>query len=81
MGGYRLATRLWAAIAVLQSMAMMLSVLHAPHEWHWSYYLIILAHVVLFATAAGRTFGVDGVLRPVWRQAPGRFGGLLARLS
>ncbi|NIJ12489.1 thiosulfate dehydrogenase [quinone] large subunit [Saccharomonospora amisosensis] len=59
-----LATRLWAAIGVGQSVVITLSVLNAPHEWHWSYYLMILAHLALFATAAGRCFGVDAVLRP-----------------
>lgn len=64
-----LATRLWALIGIAQSVAIALSVLHAPHEWHWAYYLMILAHVALFATAAGRWFGVDGVLRPLWQES------------
>lgn len=59
-----LATRLWALIGVAQSVAITLSVLNAPNEWHWSYYLMILVHLALFATAAGRHFGVDAVLRP-----------------
>jgi len=76
-----LATRFWAVVGVLQSLVITLSVLHAPNEWHWSYYLMILAHVALFATAAGRSFGVDGVLRPYWLQSRGRLAGVLARLS
>ncbi|EHR50773.1 TQO small subunit DoxD [Saccharomonospora marina XMU15] len=59
-----LATRLWAVVGVGQSVVITLSVLNAPHEWHWSYYLMILVHLALFATAAGRHFGVDAVLRP-----------------
>ncbi|MDQ3158169.1 MAG: TQO small subunit DoxD [Actinomycetota bacterium] len=76
-----LATRLWAIVGIGQSLAITFSVLNAPHEWEWSYYLMILAHVALFATAAGRSFGLDGVLRPVWRASSGRVAPLLMRLS
>jgi len=76
-----LATRLWAAVGVAQSLAIMLSVLKAPHEWHWSYFLMILAHLVIFATAAGRTAGLDGVLRPRWRQSKSKAARLLMRAS
>lgn len=76
-----LATRLWALIGIAQSVAIALSVLHAPHEWHWAYYLMILAHVALFATAAGRWFGVDGVLRPLWQESPRPWARALAVAS
>ncbi len=76
-----LATRFWAVVGLAQSLAIMLSVLNAPNEWHWSYYLMILTHIAVFATAAGRSFGVDGVLRPGWQKSTGRLGPLLARLS
>ncbi|WP_426978043.1 DoxX family protein [Pseudarthrobacter sp. O4] len=76
-----LATRFWAVVGVVQSLAITLSVLNAPNEWHWAYYLMILAHTAIFATAAGRAYGVDGVLRPRWVESTGRFEKLLARLS
>ncbi|WP_199434488.1 TQO small subunit DoxD [Qaidamihabitans albus] len=76
-----LATRLWALVGVGQSLVITLSVLNAPHEWHWSYYLMILAHLALFATAAGRHFGVDAVLRPALRGRAGAGARLLARLT
>ena len=76
-----LATRLWALLGVGQSLAIALSVLNAPNEWEWSYYLMILAHVALFASAAGRSFGLDDLLRPVWRASSGRVPQLLLRLS
>jgi len=76
-----LATRLWALLGVGQSLAIALSVLNAPNEWEWSYYLMILAHVALFASAAGRSFGLDGVLRPMWRASSNRVPQLLLRLS
>lgn len=52
-------TRFWAIVGVGQSLAITLSVLDAPHEWHWAYYLMILAHLALLASP-GRAFGVDG---------------------
>ena len=76
-----LATRLWALIGLGQTTAITLSVLNAPHEWEWSYYLMALAHVGLFATAAGRSHGLDGLLRPAWEGSSSRGARLLARLS
>ncbi len=76
-----LATRLWAAIGTLQAGAIMLSVLHAPNEWGWSYWMLIGIHVLLCATAAGRVAGLDGVVRPIWRRRRTRVSGLLLRVS
>ncbi len=76
-----LATRFWALVGIGQSLAITLSVLNAPHEWEWSYYLMILAHVALFATAAGRYGGLDGVLRPRWAQSSSPLAKVLVRAS
>ena len=76
-----LLTRLWAIIGITQSVIITLSVLNAPNEWEWSFYLMILAHVALFATAAGRSFGLDGLLRPRWSRSAGQVPRLLMRLS
>jgi thiosulfate dehydrogenase [quinone] large subunit len=76
-----LATRLWALVGIGQTFAITLSVLYTPGEWAWSYFLMLLAHVAMFATAAGRYYGLDGVLRPRWLAAPGRLPRVLARLS
>jgi thiosulfate dehydrogenase [quinone] large subunit len=76
-----LATRLWALVGIAQSTAIMLSVANAPHEWIWSYLLMILVHVAIFATAAGRTAGLDGVLRPTWRASRSRLARLLVVVS
>jgi thiosulfate dehydrogenase [quinone] large subunit len=76
-----LATRLWALIGVAQSLAISLSVLNAPHEWPWAYYLMILIHVAFFAAAAGRAYGVDGVLRPSWQASSSPLARVLVRLS
>ncbi len=76
-----LATRFWAVIGLGQTLAITLSVLFAPHEWQWSYYLMALAHLAIFATAAGRSYGVDGVLRETWSASSGRLSQLMVRLS
>ena len=76
-----LATRFWAVVGIGQTVAITLSVLFAPHEWQWSYYLMGLAHLAIFVTAAGRSYGVDGVLRGKWLASSGRFSRLMARLS
>ena len=62
-----LATRLFALIGFAQAIAITLSVLNTPGEWHWSYYLMMIGQLFLFATAAGRVAGVDGVLRKRWQ--------------
>ncbi|MCP3818652.1 DoxX family membrane protein [Streptomyces sp. A3M-1-3] len=76
-----LATRFWALVGLAQTTAITFSVLNTPHEWFWSYILMYVAHLALLATAAGRAYGVDGALRPVWRQQGGRFSRLLLRTS
>jgi thiosulfate dehydrogenase [quinone] large subunit len=70
-----LVTRFWAVVGMTQTIVIMLSVLNAPHEWYWSYVLMLLVHMALFATAAGRYAGLDGLLRPSWEHS----GSLLAR--
>jgi thiosulfate dehydrogenase [quinone] large subunit len=65
-----LATRFWAVVGFAQSMAITLSVINAPHEWSWAYYMMLAGHVAIWATAAGRTFGLDG--RPARRVDPRR---------
>jgi thiosulfate dehydrogenase [quinone] large subunit len=84
LGGFLLvglATRWWALVGMAQTVAISLSVLNAPNEWHWSYVLMFLAHVALFATAAGRYAGLDGVFRPAWRASTTGPARLLVRAS
>jgi len=60
-----LGTRLWGVIGAVQSLAIGLSVALAPDEWAWSYYLMVMANLSLVATGAGRTWGLDGIVRPL----------------
>ncbi|WP_100444026.1 TQO small subunit DoxD [Glycomyces xiaoerkulensis] len=61
-------TRLFALLGIVQSLAIALSALGAPHEWYWAYLLMMLVHLLLFTTAAGRFGGMDGLLRPLWKR-------------
>jgi thiosulfate dehydrogenase [quinone] large subunit len=84
LGGFLLVglgTRLWALVGIAQTTAIILSALRAPHEWPWSYFLMFMAHFAIFATAAGRHYGIDGVLRPAWQHSTSRLGRLLVRAS
>lgn len=84
LGGFLLVglgTRFWALAGMAQTMAITLSALRAPHEWPWSYFLMLMAHFAIFATAAGRYYGIDGVLRPAWQASSSRLARLLVRAS
>ncbi|HKX14252.1 MAG TPA: TQO small subunit DoxD [Propionibacteriaceae bacterium] len=84
LGGFLLvglATRFWALLGIAQTIAISLSVLYAPNEWHWSYFLMLLAHIVIVGTAAGRYAGIDGVLRPSWQASSSRVPRILLRAS
>jgi len=53
--------RLAAAVGLAQSVAIAMSVAFAPHEWPWSYWLMIGAHGLLLVSTAGRVLAVDAV--------------------
>ena len=57
-----LATRMAAIAGAGLALFIGLTVLDAPGEWGWSYWMLIVGHLVLAATAAGRHAGVDGLL-------------------
>jgi thiosulfate dehydrogenase (quinone) large subunit len=56
-------TRLTAAVGFLMSVVIGLTVANAPEEWYWSYVLMAALQLAVFVTAAGRTYGVDAILR------------------
>jgi thiosulfate dehydrogenase [quinone] large subunit len=76
-----LATRFWAVVGMAQTVAISLSILNGPNEWSWAYYMMFAGHALLWATAAGRAFGLDAILRPGWAVADGRVPALLRRAS
>ena len=76
-----LLTRIWGLVGAGMSLAIAFSVVLAPDEWPWAYYLMVSAHLVVAATAAGRWLGVDGVLRPAWRRRGSRYARAAGALS
>jgi len=76
-----LGTRLWALVGAAQAAVITLSTLNAPGEWNWGYYMFVAIHLLLFATAAGRFVGLDGLLRPVWARREARWARLMMRFS
>jgi len=75
------ATRFWALVGMGMTITISLAVLHAPHEWSWAYYMMFTLHVAILATAAGRAFGADGVLRPAWLRSKSRIARFLVAAS
>jgi thiosulfate dehydrogenase (quinone) large subunit len=63
LAGYK--TKLVALGGAMMSVPIMLTVLYydRAEEWSWSYLLMIFAHLLLFASDAGKHLGLDGALR------------------
>ena len=64
--------RIGALVGLLQSVAIAMSVMYAPEEWPWSYWLMIAGHVAVLLAASARLGSLDAARaegrRPV-RQA------------
>ncbi|MEO6654356.1 MAG: TQO small subunit DoxD [Ilumatobacteraceae bacterium] len=60
--GYR--TRWVALIGAAMTVPILLSTIYydGADEWSWAYFMMIGLHLLLFATAAGYSVGLDGVL-------------------
>jgi thiosulfate dehydrogenase (quinone) large subunit len=56
-------TRFASLLGAVSSLAIAFSILHVEHEWPWSYYLMIVVHLALFALDAGRVGGIDSVMK------------------
>lgn len=76
-----LMTRFWAIVGAIQALAIGLSAANGPHEFGGTYWLLLIANLALFATAAGRFGGLDGILRPVWRRSGTRAARWMVRAS
>ena len=74
-------TRFWAIVGIVQTLAIIGSAFNAPHEWPWSFYLMLVTHVVLLTTAAGRAHGLDGLLRRRWLASETLLAKLMVRAS
>jgi uncharacterized membrane protein YphA (DoxX/SURF4 family) len=66
--------RLVATVAAIYSLHLWLGLYRSPAEWPWNYVFLAMVHVLFAVYAAGRSLGVDALVR---RRAD---GSLLARL-
>jgi thiosulfate dehydrogenase [quinone] large subunit len=57
-------TRLGALVALGMAVNITLGILSVPHEWGWTYTMLIMFSAVFLLTGAGRSFGVDAFLGP-----------------
>ncbi len=57
-------TRLGALAALGMATNITLGILSVPHEWGWTYAMLIAFAAVFLLTGAGRSFGVDAFLGP-----------------
>jgi thiosulfate dehydrogenase [quinone] large subunit len=72
-------TRLGSVMAIGMGINITLGILNVPHEWGWTYIMLITLPALFLFTASGRSFGIDAFLvGPVGRAAEG--GSRLARL-
>jgi uncharacterized membrane protein YphA (DoxX/SURF4 family) len=62
----------FVAIAVSGQLMIGLAGISNPYEWEWSYNLMVLLAMLLFAFAPGRVFGIDAWLRPRLQTATDR---------
>lgn len=58
-----IAVRLSGVLAVLFTVQLWLGLYNDPTEWPWTYMAIICAHGMFAATCAGRSLGLDNLLR------------------
>ena len=57
-----LGTRLGALVAIGMAANITIGILSVPHEWVWTYVMLIVLPVLFLITGAGRSFGIDGFL-------------------
>ena len=59
-------------VAIGMAVNITIGILSVPHEWVWTYTMLIMWPVVFLLTDAGRSFGVDGFLAPRLDRAAAR---------
>ena len=73
-------TRFGALVALGMAANITIGILSVPHEWGWTYTMLIMLAAIFLLTGAGRTIGLDAFLAPrLERAASGgnRLAGLL----
>jgi uncharacterized membrane protein YphA (DoxX/SURF4 family) len=57
-------TRLGSLVALGMAANITIGILNVPHEWGWTYTMLIMLPVLFLLTGAGRRFGVDSFIAP-----------------
>jgi len=65
-------TRLGSLVAVGMAANITIGILSVPHEWGWTYMMLIMFPAIFLLTDAGRSVGVDSFLAPRLDQAASR---------
>lgn len=74
-----LGTRIGSLVAIGMAANITIGILSVPHEWGWTYTMLIMFPVLFMVTGAGRSIGVDAFLTPPLDRAAAR-GSRLAHL-
>jgi thiosulfate dehydrogenase (quinone) large subunit len=74
-----LGTRLGSVVAIGMATNITIGILSVPHEWGWTYTMLIMFPALFLLTDAGRSFGLDAFLAPRLDRAAAD-GSRLARL-
>jgi hypothetical protein len=61
---------LWGLIGVLQVLNLWLGLYHAPGEWPWTYFFLLVLMVIFTVNRSGRSLGLDAIL--IQRRASAR---------
>ena len=74
-------SRLGGLVAIGMSAQLMVGLagIGNPYEWEWSYNLMVVLSILMFAFAPGRVFGIDALWRPRLAAAAAK-GNIVARL-
>src|SRR5215469_7728559 len=59
-----LGARLGSLVAIGMAANITIGILNVPHEWGWTYTMLIMFPVLFLLTDAVRSFGVDAVRAP-----------------
>ena len=74
-----LGTRLGSVVAIGMAANITIGILSVPHEWGWTYTMLIMFPTLFLLTDAGRSFGLDAFVAPRLDRAADA-GSRLARL-
>jgi uncharacterized membrane protein YphA (DoxX/SURF4 family) len=59
---FGLFTRLGGILGLLMAFNLLLGLWEVPHEWYWTYIMLMVLQWIFFVTGAGRAFGVNARL-------------------